>query len=1433
MNAIVPINITALRVSENDNTNIVSNFKGRVANFNNLPYLRTDDRASTGDTVVQPLDSAEKPLNDLGPGIHLHWELPDYFRRGVHQPDRSSITFPQVPNRWLVLRYLSLYDKNTAQWGPPKVKGWVIESDYIAEQLLPDSDGYLRPAVPVPLPVNPASGEQPYRYMGRIVDAENWNPAASPAANYLPAYKGADNQPLYLTAIGFLGPGFSAFYPDCNTVFGFWDRFLDEESVACKIENNQPLQFKASYQVMGWIAAGAPDPMDGLAELVRNQYDTYVKQAQQEKTALKETPATVFARLAQQRLRWQFSPDAIKFTLNASPPTLATLDIPTKTLCAGILQEVVWNNLANPATSYFLNNPDNPQQPWCWTDNIELAVGNTPIEALSALLKKEMGNEDDDPDVLKNYEYLLDALQLGLLKDLEQQQNKIIELEESLHSAGFARRQGGLVWIVQPVEKDIKTARNADAEITLPLDLAEQLHLLNQAQKAYDTGREALERMRRQLFMDWFRYVQMKAGGITDPNVSINTLINFLGNSGGSELADVVEAGQQTGILEFTQDRQSQAITGIKAPSTADSLAYEVWQQYNAFLKAMQPYPDWQVTAVPAAPFWLPAEPVALMEGSRIEPVRRNGATDTLSVRASGALLSVLDVSYQEASFSVATSAIAGQPKINPAWLFADDLQALVGEAYLLIPTLAGAIADALKAEGGANNPATVNISGFIAAMQAAQGGLSPLEGQPDTGLFAQIRTDAYQPTANPSQKVDDPLALTVTFTNADQQGWAPSPVAWNAQRQYSELADKRYDPFLPVSMVWQLHFDPLRRENGNDYTATNLSDYFQLDNDAVEYIYRMQNGAAVDFTTGIVVPYGDAVVLSKRPTFSLTRQIDSYRANFPDDPADQTLKTIAQYYQGRHIIAQGMSGFNVEQLLTYYIAQIPVEDLTVGARDSLTRMIATAAAAAADDNWYDTQFNAQAPIAKGFNAIHNFGPLRAGFMGIVGLEIIDVFGQRMQLSTKAQNTDGSFQVITALPLQPRADDTANAGKIYLPPRLLTPTRLWFRWLSATHNDKVSGVSDDFVEINTHPATSPVCGWVMPNHLDNSLFFYDAPGSAIGSFGIEHGALTYRTRAGNLANPKNILARDIAPPVNPHLAAFMRYIDGWRDAAGQEVDEAGDPNGQGAAFLQALMRSILQSEQFIDSANHAQDGGTAVLIGRPLALTRCVLGLETAGRLLPLSQADVATTDPWPQDINNLRYRYTDRMAHSSANLGHIQFPARLGDLANIDDGLVGYIIESNGIPPKSHFYAPAAGDDDQHGVVAPAADTLSLALNTEPLTLLMLVDPRAGVHATVGVLPVEEIRIPQDQYVQTLRNLQMTFFTLPVLAERQSLVVPLPKEVGYVWSWVNPGGGAEIPLPANAVNGDATWDYSPQTLLEGWLKLKPDPNQDKTKPAS
>jgi hypothetical protein len=1436
MNAIVPINVAAVRVNINDATKATPEMKGRTAVFEKMPFLSTQkNTASTGDKIYNAIETQTVAANSLDPGVHLHWELPDCLRRGVQPPEGGLLKFPAAPNRWLVIRHFSLYDGSAGTYGAVMHKAWIVESDFLSPNLIPDHDGKLRPAISVPLSLKGGVSKPvpPYLYMGRKLDYEDWNPDTEKPQDYLPFYRDQPGAPAYLDAIGFVGPSFAGYYPECNSVFGYWDRFEDlvdvnGVNVAKAVANNMPLQFRVSYQVFGWIEDKTLDPAASFDKAVRDNYQAIWEQWQEQGTNTPtKTPADVAEEFARTRLGWLIEKKDISFTLDAKNK-IATLTVPERTLCCGQMQEIVWNMLdAQQQTIYFLANPTGSKLA-VWTDTVKLAVGNTPVEGLSALLKHDLAAKTNDPHILDDYETLLNAFQLGLLTQLEQEgtADAAFELDEALHSRAFAHGEGGYTWVVTAREKTpADKAPNADEEVTLPLELAEKLNLLNEAQKNYDQGRERLAAMRKQLFKDWLRFVKCY-NGENKSNVSATDIMSFLGTGKTGERAFVIQQAAEVGLLGYQQDANGKIVSPLK-PEGTTSLAYKVWDAFELVNGTLGLASKWKLVCAPSDPFWVPTDIVALVEGERIEPVRRNGSTGKVFVRVSAEIVGRLGIEYDGNKTSIDAASLSGLIPLNAHQPMSDDVTTLVGETALLTPMLAGAVADALEKQSG---PVKIPRDTFIAALNAAQGGLSPLDPAnhftaTGGGLYTAVRQTGFVPEANPAEAVTSPqgFSATFTFTNATARGFAPNVVGWNAQTVYLEFTAKpgytRNDPFLPVFLIWETQLDPLVRDSStpNDYSPANLKDHFTLDGDDIDYVYPVVNHAPKPFTTGNEINYRASVVLSKRPVFNLTAQVDIYAKQYPDDPYLPKLKDLAEAYKKRRIMSQALDGWSELQTLRKPQPKVIVENLT-NRTDPLTPLINKAATESARDNWYRFGFNGQTPTPTGDQAIYNFGPARSGFAAFLDAEIVDVFGQRMQLETEHLNPDGTLETIASIALRPAEGDDKSKDKIYLPPRLFAHSRLWFRWISARHV-AIPGISDDFVEMNTRPSTSPIFGWIVPNHLDLSLFFYDHDGAAIGSFGLEHDAMVYRTRAGNFPDS---LANDIGTPgdpkVNPHLAQFMWFVNDHSD---------------GAEFLKALMRTLEDSELFLNAPSFAQDAGLAVLIGRPAALARTVLALETAGGVLPLSQADLTINSAFPQDVLNKRYDYIERQKTSAAALSAVEFPVRLGDLAKATDGLIAFLPENATTNPYETVYSPSAPADGKYGVERPKSDTVQLALNAAPETLTLLLDPRAAIHATTGILPVAELGVPADQYAKTMRELAMTFSTHPVLGRLDELVIPLPSENGLLWSWVQPEKTQTriVPLEAQAANDTPRFGYTPQMLLEGWLRLESAPPLDAQSP--
>jgi hypothetical protein len=188
-------------------------------------------------------------------------------------------------------------------------------------------------------------------------------------------------------------------------------------------------------------------------------------------------------------------------------------------------------------------------------------------------------------------------------------------------------------------------------------------------------------------------------------------------------------------------------------------------------------------------------------------------------------------------------------------------------------------------------------------------------------------------------------------------------------------------------------------------------------------------------------------------------------------------------------------------------------------------------------------------------------------------------------------------------------------------------------------------------------------------------------------------------------------------------------------------------------------------------------------------------------------------------------YDYGNRQARTSAGLGQVMIPVRLGELTDINDGLVAFLPEASGAAPGpvvySVVYSASAPAEGGNGVVQPGPDTIELTLNGPALTFTAIVDPRAPVHVSTGVLPTATMTIPPDQYLNAMQRLAVSFTTRPVLSDQFGLRIPLPAEAGFTWSWVSRGAGP-VPISPASAPDVPSYGYSPQRLLEGWLDLIP-----------
>lgn len=420
---------------------------------------------------------------------------------------------------------------------------------------------------------------------------------------------------------------------------------------------------------------------------------------------------------------------------------------------------------------------------------------------------------------------------------------------------------------------------------------------------------------------------------------------------------------------------------------------------------------------------------------------------------------------------------------------------------------------------------------------------------------------------------------------------------------------------------------------------------------------------------------------------------------------------------------------------------------------------------------------------------------LRAGHLRVTRARVIDGFGQFHDLGAAA----------LAAPV--RAEDlVSRAGPAFLamPPRVQEPARLMFRLLDA---------SDDSREATRE--RSPVCGWLVPDHMDEAIEIFDAAGQSRGQLQPADDGRTLEWQG--VPGQQDPLG---APPqlAQPQLAGFVQGLlaHGLRDRA-----RLASPTPPTESALSALLRMIDATLWSTDPVGRAGNEHLSLLVGHPLALVRAELRLEVQADPLTASQGAL--------------------YAAARAELERTPLPVRLGEVLALDDGLMGYFVNDDhsrfypvheSLAPQARASGPGTGylgsmavppDTAAHPVEHPYIDRAPV-VDIRPgqtVRLTLVLDPRGAVHATCGFLPRKKIELLREHVAPALEALAFTFRVGPVLVDPDTIRMPLPAEIAGGWSWVrrvNVTTWKEDPVVR--ASQDALLPDVPAMLSEGWLKL-------------
>ncbi|WP_262382328.1 hypothetical protein [Microcystis aeruginosa] len=1226
----------------------------------------------------------------LKAGIHLHWALPDALTKGIQDSDKKTV-FPSVPNRWLVTRTLN-----------GEKRQWVVESDYLYRE----GEGEQLGSIAYPIEIKNGN-HQPFRYLGRKLPIEAWL-ENDPKAEYLPL----------LTAVGYGEPTFAAFYPNCHSVFGFYDDYSPE--------NTDGLQ----YDVIAWYG-----------DLEKDYFNQFIQLKLKDKLSTQELIKAI-----QEKFKWDI-------------PIKSNEQIPQRMLCYARLKFASSTNTEREIS-------------------VEVAVGNTGTEALSAYLGQKIDNNSQS--IIEDQ---LEALTLA--SRLESRQLDLTaKFQELRHEKAFNAVSSGRIWTISLGSTNATTANAEDAqaqsEVTLPDNIAPKLNQLNLSQQKYDCTFDEIESMRRQLFSDWYKYMlsayppqgstaqypdidevkyYIEEKGIEPLKAKLNNLENYekLLNESLTQLqqaitqanitqcklkvSDILDweklinqlergttepikrikqlipdlsskiAGKNQGEIidalnliftkrDFYQENVFNPIAQVllqKKPNLIDCNEEELVRFNRLLLEVSFPQlilkapPPYTLKPIASSRYWQPTEPVILMVGEGVKPTIRHGQDGRL--RDDG-LLECEILQQEEDIFLNGFSSILG--KIDQ-------------------------IENNKKVEHiGFNTWEEQPWHPFLLEWEVE---VFPLQNGCNHGIYNH-QYDAEFITGNYTLKENEP-ELSLQYGKGAVLKAANVYSGRNILTPHAGIKLKeKIEVYLKkqiLSGYYQAKKIPKEQQN-DDYISNNIK--------AIEEWYKTINDAFL---------------------------------NSPETKAKDPIYTAIRAYQNLlslNCLSQALGGFNEALLMHKQTLQLPIAD-PLGFNDyqpftdEIKEMV-------------------QQSIRSAPEPLNDFNPIRSGVMKILRLRLVDTFGQVKDLDIR--------NIITP-------EQMTTPGSPYLislPPRLVQPARINFRWLSAIEGEQ---------EMNSHPATTPICGWILPNNLDNSLAIYDSQGKALGSI--------------------NQLAQWQAAPGENTVIPFDKIDDHLQKVINYIIK-------QGAEFLSNFISALDSGLENIDPENSAQNQGLALLMGRPIALVRASLNLELEG--LPAINQD------WGGFWQDLRrnFRETD-------GFEKVKFPIRLGEYKQLNDGLLGYWLEGDDGSLKDIFYAPQS---DLEGINHPAIKFhnannpwhIDLNLKDPPTLLTMLIDPRGKVHATTGILPTKSIDIPPDQYQQALEKIEITFFSAPILTDYGKINLALPDEVGYQWSWLEKE--KEQWSTADKIgqtNVNAIFSGK-QEIREGWLKLSlkkepPNPN--------
>jgi hypothetical protein len=568
--------------------------------------------------------------------------------------------------------------------------------------------------------------------------------------------------------------------------------------------------------------------------------------------------------------------------------------------------------------------------------------------------------------------------------------------------------------------------------------------------------------------------------------------------------------------------------------------------------------------------------------------------------------------------------------------------------------------------------------------------------------------------------------------------------------------------PWTPIYMDWRVIWYPSSAD-----PASALKDWKLGDID-YEWI-----GSNIN-PTGIGLQLEGRTILNARTAQNIQLKFETFK-DLPDydnlpEFVITDLAVVANEIGSLDMLTQGMNGFT-KQLVTQLMSMnsYPTDQ-------TMVTLLGNS----------DTDYR---PVLNNYSSSDPFFPIRSGHFSLIDLWIVDAYGQIMR------GKDGSLGPAAPIPgvswaesletSSPNYQGDSNYGQ--LPPRLQQPTLLTANLLQA---------DDDSINTNSSDLTSPICGWVMPNHLDNSLMVFDQEGNLLGSVLKVQREIADATDK-DLIDQQYTIRWDNAPGTNTALGAKPALPNAHLQSF---VDGLLLTGFSGAGAYDDLL-SVIDVTLWPVSPFNNQNGNQSIMIGRPLAVVRASIDLSLAG--------EPVYNQSW---IDTGAY-YNKDGAYDPVNppFMNVPFTARIGDAYLNQNGVIGYFQADD----YSTFYAVYGANGQTSGLVKSLRGSkgsdkylntlandiegslgfetsyvqtdhlVSLPATAIGVKLTMLMDPGGVATFIPGSLPAFDLALPTGPVSKALNQMKVSFRAGPLLLDPLKIQMPTPAEIQGKWGWM------------------------------------------------